>query len=132
VAYDRRGRLYLDARMACERVSEDFPMSRILLVGLVAAAGLAAACASAPQKTAAQASADHQLADRVATALDGDPTYYFRHVDVQADDGKVFLGGYVWSDDAIRRAELIASRVPGVTAVADELALERDGGRPVR
>ena len=102
-----------------------------LLVGLSAAV-LAAACAGIPPKTAAQVSADHRLEDRVATALDGDPTYYFRHVDVQADDGRVSLSGYVWSDDAIRRAELIASRVPGVTAVADELTLEREGGRPTR
>ena len=111
-----------------------FSLSRsrqVLLVGL-AAAVLAAACVSAPPKATAQVSADHQLADRVETALDSDPTYYFRHVDVRADAGKVSLGGYVWSDDAIRRAELIASRVPGVTAVTDELALERDGGRPTR
>ena len=65
-------------------------------------------------------------------ALDSDPTYYFRHVDVRADDGKVSLSGYVWSDQAIRRAELIASRVPGVTSVADQLDLERNGGKPTR
>ena len=104
---------------------------RMLLVGLSVAA-FAAACASAPPKTVAQVSADHLLADRVVTALDSDPAYYFRHVDVQADDGRVSLSGYVWSDEAIRRAEHIASRVPGVTSVADELDLEREGGRPTR
>ena len=111
-----------------------FSLSRsrsVLLAGLSAAV-LAAACASTPPRTASQVGADHVLADRVAMALDSDPTYYFRHVDVQADDGKVSLNGYVWSDDAIRRAELIASRVPGVTSVADQLDLERDGGRPTR
>ena len=111
-----------------------FSLSRsrqALLVGLSAAV-FAAACASTPPKTAARVSADHLLADRVVTALDSDPTYYFRHVDVRADDGRISLSGYVWSDDAIRRAEQIASRVPDVTSVADELDLERDGGRPTR
>ena len=87
------------------------------------------ACASTPPKAVAQADADHVLANRIKDALASDPTYFFRHVDVQADDGRVTLGGYVWSGDAIRRAELVASRVPGVTSVADELALEREGGR---
>ena len=105
---------------------------RMALLAGLSAAVLAAACASAPPKTVAQVSADHLLADRVATALDTDPTYYFRHVDVQADGGTVSLSGYVWSDEAIRRAELIASQVPGVTSVTDELALEREGGKPTR
>ena len=104
---------------------------RVLLVGLSVAV-FAAACASTPPKTATQASADHLLADRVVTALDNDPAYYFRHVDVQADDGRVSLSGYVWSDESIRRAEHITSQVPGVTSVADELVLEREGGRPTR
>ena len=106
--------------------------SRLALLAGLSAAVVAVACASTPPRTASQVSADHQLADRVAMALDNDPTYYFRHVDVQADDGKVSLSGYVWSDDAIRRAELIASRVPGVTSVADQLDLERNGGKPTR
>ena len=102
-----------------------------LLVGLTAVL-LTVACASAPPKTATQADADRIIADRVQNALASDPTYFFRHVDVQADDGRVSLSGYVWSDDAIRRAGLVASRVPGVTSVADELTLERDGGRSSR
>ena len=102
-----------------------------LLVGFTAVL-LTVACASAPPKAAAQADSDRVLADRVQYALASDPTYYFRHVDVQADEGKVSLSGYVWSDDAIRRAELLASQVPGVTSVADELTLERNGGRSSR
>jgi hyperosmotically inducible periplasmic protein len=102
-----------------------------LLVGLTAVL-LTAACASAPPRTAPQADSDRVIADRVQNALAGDPTYFFRHVDVQADDGRVSLSGYVWSDDAIRRAGLLASQVPGVTSVADQLTLERDGGRSSR
>lgn len=106
--------------------------SRQALLGGVCAVVLATACASASPKTAAQMGADHLLAEQVETALNSDPVYYFRHVDVQADGGKVWLSGYVWSDNALRRAVRIASRVPGVTAVADQLELEREGGRPTR
>ncbi len=102
-----------------------------LFVGFTAAL-LTVACASAPPRTATQAKADRALADHVQTALASDPTYFFRHVDVRADDGRVALSGYVWSDAAIRRAELVAGQVPGVTSVVDELALERDGGRSSR
>jgi osmotically-inducible protein OsmY len=64
----------------------------------------------------------------VESALAADPTYYFRHVDVQADDGTVSLSGYVWSNDSIVQAKRVASGVPGVHAVADQLELERAGG----
>lgn len=106
--------------------------SRQALLGGVCAVVLATACAGASPKSAAQVSADQLLEDRVETALDNDPVYYFRHVDVQVDDGKVWLSGYVWSDAALRRAVRIARQVPGVTAVADQLELERNGGRTTR
>jgi len=46
-------------------------------------------------KSAAQIEADRALANKVESALDSDPVFFFRHVDVQADDGKVILSGYV-------------------------------------
>jgi hypothetical protein len=88
---------------------------------------LTAACASTPPKSAAQIEADRALASKVESALDSDPVYFFRHVDVQADDGKVSLSGYVWSNDSTVQAKRIASRVPGVTSVSDQLELERAG-----
>ena len=108
-----------------------FCRSGLLLVGL-AATLLTMACASSPPKTNAQTEADRTLANRVQVALASDPTYFFRHVDVRADEGRVALSGYVWSDNAIRRAELVAGQVPGVTSVVDDLSLERDGGRSAR
>jgi osmotically-inducible protein OsmY len=86
-----------------------------------------ASCASTPPKSVAQIQADHALADKVESLLNADPLYYFRHVDVQADDGKVSLSGYVWSNDSIMQAKRVASRVPGVTSVSDQLELERNG-----
>ncbi len=88
---------------------------------------LTAACASTPPKSAAQTEADRALANKVESALDSDPVFFFRHVDVQADDGKVILSGYVWSNDSTVQAKRIASRVPGVTSVSDQLELERAG-----
>jgi osmotically-inducible protein OsmY len=108
-----------------------FSRSGALLVGFTATL-LTMACASSPPKTTAQAEADSVLADRVQVALASDPTYFFRHVDVRVDEGSVALSGYVWSSDAIRRAELVAGQVPGVTSVVDELSLEREGGRSSR
>ncbi|HVN46775.1 MAG TPA: BON domain-containing protein [Steroidobacteraceae bacterium] len=71
---------------------------------------------------------DEVLANAIYSELNADPVYYFRHVDVQVDDGVAHLSGYVWSADAIYRARKIASTVPGVTGVmTNQLQLERNG-----
>lgn len=88
---------------------------------------LTAACAGTPQKSAPQIEADRALANKVESALDRDQVFFFKHVDVQADDGKLSLSGYVWSNDSIVEAKRVASRVPGVTSVSDQLELERAG-----
>lgn len=73
-------------------------------------------------------SADQLLAQRVSAALNADPTYFFRHVTVQANAGVITLSGYVWSQPAITRARQIAGKTPGVTqVVASGLELERNG-----
>jgi osmotically-inducible protein OsmY len=71
---------------------------------------------------------DEILASTVYSALNADPIYYFRHVDVTVDDGVAHLSGYVWSADAIYQARKIAMTVPGVTGVrTSQLQLERNG-----
>jgi hypothetical protein len=97
-----------------------------LLVGLSVSL-LTVACATTPPESLAQVKADQVLADNVQSALDSDHEFFFRHVDVQAENGKVFLTGYVWSGPAIVRAERIAGQVPGVTSVSEQLELERNG-----
>ena len=62
-------------------------------------------------------------------ALNADPSYFFRHVDVRVDSGVVQLGGYIWSSEALYRAKQIAARVPGVTLVVNDMELERGGTR---
>jgi len=77
--------------------------------------------------TADTAQKDGVIEEQVYDALNIDPTYYFRHVDVQVQHGVVTLSGFVWGTPAIYRAEKIASGVPGVTRVVDKMELERNG-----
>ncbi len=89
---------------------------------------LLAACTTQPPRSPEQRHADESLANQVDSALNADPTYFYRHVTVHAQDGTVDLSGYVWSSDAIYRARQLASHVPGVTRVnTNHLELERNG-----
>lgn len=96
---------------------------------VLATAGLLVACASSPPKSSEQERADAATAERVLAALEADPIYYFRDVEVSVDYGVAQLSGYVWTTDALYAAQGIARRVPGVTGVKDTLELERQGNR---
>jgi osmotically-inducible protein OsmY len=99
------------------------------LSGLAGSLALVVGCSTAPAPTPATARADQRIADRVSAALDADPIYYYRHVDVIVDDGVATLRGYVWSTYALYHAQQIARGVPGVIGVKDEMELEREGVR---
>ena len=99
-------------------------------IGVLAgvAVALLSACSTAPSRSAEQTRADEATAEQVYAALNADPIYFLRHVDVRVDDGVTDLSGYVWSTDAIYRAKQIARRVPGVTrVVTNNLEIERNG-----
>jgi osmotically-inducible protein OsmY len=96
---------------------------------VAAIAGLAVACATTPPKSPEQERTDASIAERVSAALEANPIYYFRDVDVQVDYGVARLSGYVWTTDALYHAQQIARRVPGVSAVRDEMELERQANR---
>jgi len=89
----------------------------------------AAACSSTPPKSPEQERADAATAERVSAALEANPIYYFRDVEVSVDYGVANLSGYVWTTDALYAAQGIAGKVPGVTAVRDTMELERQGNR---
>jgi osmotically-inducible protein OsmY len=95
----------------------------------VAAAVLSctAACSTTPTKTSEQQLADNETAARVRSALAADSHIYTQHVSVQADNGVVELGGYVWNDYDLAEAERIAQSVSGVSQVVDKMELERGG-----
>ena len=102
-------------------------VSRLKLLTALSLSLLGVACASMPPESPAQLEADRALAANVRDALNRDPEFFFRHVDVEAENGKVSLSGYVWSGPAIARADRLASQVPGVTSVSEQLELERNG-----
>jgi BON domain len=96
---------------------------------LAAIAGLLVACATAPPKSPEQERTDAATAERVSAALEANPIYYFRDVEVEVDYGVARLRGYVWTTDALYHAQLIARAVPGIAAVRNEMELERQGNR---
>jgi osmotically-inducible protein OsmY len=96
-------------------------------VAILAAACVVAACVSGPPKTEAQKQADQALAERVQTALTSDKEFYGRLITVRADNGVVFLSGYVWDPPDLTTARIIAEGVDGVTGVVNNLELQRNG-----
>jgi osmotically-inducible protein OsmY len=95
--------------------------------GLIAAIALSMYCSSASPQAAAPPTAqpaqavastsDEELTKAISSALNADPNYYFRHVNVRVDKGVAKLSGYADSSSAIYRARSIAGKVPGVTRV---------------
>jgi len=86
-----------------------------------------AACASAPPRTDAQLQADKVMAERVEAALNADRSLFAKHITAHADNGVVRLTGYVWEANDFEEAIYIASNVPGVTKVVNDLELNRNG-----
>ena len=52
---------------------------------------------------------------------------FSRHITVNADNGVVQLGGYVWTQPELEDAIRIAGLVPGVTKVVDRMEVDRSG-----
>jgi osmotically-inducible protein OsmY len=97
---------------------------------VLVAAVLTGACSSTASQPTVPSRADEVLAANIHAALNADPVYFFRHVDVTVEDGVADLSGYVWSTDAIYRARTIARAVSGVRrVVTSHLELERNGLR---
>ncbi len=93
---------------------------------LLMLAMLIAACSTSPPRSPEQVRVDQATEQRVYAALNADPTYYYRHVDVRVDDGAAHLSGYVWSSDAMFKAKQIAAGIPGVRVVVNEMELQRE------
>jgi osmotically-inducible protein OsmY len=101
--------------------------NRVLSSSLIGSLlSLTFACTTAPPKTASELQANRELSDRVESALNADKFLFTRHISVRVDSGVVHLEGYVWRATDIYEAKRIAKRVPGVTAVVDELELQRN------
>jgi hyperosmotically inducible periplasmic protein len=86
-----------------------------------------AACASGPPKTESQVQADKVMSERVEAALNADRSLFAKHITAHADNGVVRLTGYIWEASDFEEANYIASNVPGVTKVVNDLELNRNG-----
>jgi osmotically-inducible protein OsmY len=86
-----------------------------------------AACASGPPATDEQLQADKATAERVEAALNADKALFAKHITAHADNGVVRLTGFVWETGDFEEATYIASTVPGVTRVVNDLELNRNG-----
>lgn len=75
----------------------------------------------------AQTSGDTEAEAEIRSALNAEPNFYFKHVNVTVKDRVAHLSGYVWTTDALVRAKQIAARARGVSRVDDELKLQRAG-----
>jgi osmotically-inducible protein OsmY len=82
------------------------------------------------QTASKQSPADNRIARQVYDNLSADKVDYYKHVTVSADHGIVTLGGSVATTEALNKAKKIASGVPGVTKVIDQMTLERPPNNP--
>jgi osmotically-inducible protein OsmY len=98
-------------------------------VSCLAAAMLAAACAADPPNSTQQSQSDIRATNEFYSKLNSDQVYYYPHVKIRVENGVAHLSGYVWNAQALYHAKEVATGVPGVTAVVDNLELERDGAR---
>jgi osmotically-inducible protein OsmY len=101
------------------------PLAAVILAALALNAG----CSTVPPRSPQQLRADEATTDRITLALDEEPVYFFRHVDVDVQNGVATLSGYVWTTDALYVAQQITRRVPGVTRVVNRMELEREAER---
>jgi osmotically-inducible protein OsmY len=113
------------ARKATGKVANNFAIiGALALLTLTVSTGHAA---TSPVRPQVETRADQVTAGPVYDALNADPIYFFRHVDVRVRKGVATLSGYVWDVQTIYRAREIAARVPGVTRVVDRMELEDSG-----
>lgn len=100
----------------------------VSLAALAAISLLVTACVSTVPRSPTERAADGALANQVYLALNADPVFFYRHVDVRVNEGVADLSGYVWTNEAIYHARQVARAVPGVTSVVtNQLELEREG-----
>ncbi len=101
----------------------------ILGLGLALSAAGLAGCASNRDhlRSSAEYRVDKRLAHNVSTALNNDPIYKYPDVTVNVFRGRVQLSGYVVTEAQKQEATKVASGVPGVNQVENNLLLTNQG-----
>jgi osmotically-inducible protein OsmY len=85
---------------------------------------LIAACAADSPRSLEQQQSDMNAMKELYSRLRSDRDYYYPNVTIRVENGVAHLSGYVWNAQALYRAQDVASKVPGVTSVVDNLELE--------
>jgi len=70
--------------------------------------------------------ADSDAAAKVRAALNSNPTFDGRHVDVAMDKGNVVLSGFVQSSQALQEATRIATEAAGDHKVVNHLSINQN------
>jgi len=70
--------------------------------------------------------ADSDAAAKVKSALNSNPTFDGRHVDVAMDKGNVVLSGFVQSSQALQEATRIATKAAGDHKVVNHLSINQN------
>lgn len=91
---------------------------------LFAMAAFITACATVPPRSASEIAEDKKIELAVIQQLTDDPGIYAQHIEVSVRRGVVTLSGFVLEGRELFEAIQIASRVPGVISVNDQMELE--------
>ncbi len=83
-----------------------------------------ASCAALPPRSTAELESDNNLELAVTHQLNAAPNLYARHIDVSVNRGVVTLGGYVFENGDLFTAGKVASSVPGVVSVNNQVQVE--------
>lgn len=94
-------------------------MSAVLFAGCAGMGGKSDTAAAGGQKAAAAPGGDAAITQNVKSALGADPET--AGITPEAEQGKVRLKGEVKSVAAFQKAAAIAKKVPGVTAVDNQV-----------
>ena len=108
--------------MQCKPLS--MLVAAVLLAGSVAAGAQDGASLRRGERTAQQASSDAMLAAKVKTELAKDESTKARRINVDVYKGQVQLSGYVEAPELKADATRVASNVPGVLGVQNNLQIQ--------
>jgi hyperosmotically inducible periplasmic protein len=104
-------------------------MGMALVLGISGATAVLTGCSTEGRSTG-QYVDDKALAYNVSSALHRNPQYKFNTVDVKVYRANVQLSGFVPSQDQKNEAGQIASHVPGVQGVENNLTVRPSMNQP--
>ncbi|MBU6505120.1 MAG: BON domain-containing protein [Betaproteobacteria bacterium] len=86
-----------------------------------------AACATPEARSPDVLAQDVRILHEVEQGLHDNPRIYDRHIEISVYDGVVKLSGIVFDGNDMNDAVRIASRVPGVKSVKNEMQVQEMG-----